>query len=85
MKIEFNKYIIIVKKNKTGIMLQMNISTSQIEFSLQSLTNIMEHADGRTPGFEEEVEGEDHFKKSLINLGKNMNRTCKSCRKLQKV
>lgn len=82
MKKEFNKYIKVVKKNKTGIMLQMNISTVQIEFSVQSLTNIIEHADGRTPGFEEEVEEEDHFKKSMINLRKNMNRTCKSCRKL---
>lgn len=40
-------------------MLQMNISTSQIEFSVQSLTNIMEHAEDRTPGFEEEVEVEN--------------------------
>lgn len=61
MKVEFNKDIKILKKNQTEIMLEMKFSTSQTEFSVQSLLHRMVHAEDRTIKFEEGVEEVDHL------------------------
>jgi hypothetical protein len=77
-------------------MLELKFSTSQIEFSMQSIINRIDnaddiipsiinridHADDIIPGFEVEVEEDNHSIKARDKFKKNMNGTWKHARKL---
>lgn len=81
MKIGFNKDIEGLKKNQTEIMLEMKISTSQIEFSVQSIINGIDHAYDVIPGFEAEVDEKNHSIKANDKFKKNMNGTWKTAKR----